>query len=131
MFDREPPDETLRSARVVLLGDAAHPMSPFKGQGANQALLDALALARALATMSLDAALVHYQREMVQRVRSKVLGSRAAVLRLHSAATTDAEQVARARGIDDELVRVRSRVNAATPDIDNAVLACLRGERSE
>jgi salicylate hydroxylase len=36
------------SRRVILIGDASHPMSPFKGQGANQALLDALNLARSL-----------------------------------------------------------------------------------
>lgn len=38
-----------RCSRVTMLGDAVHPMSPFKGQGANQSLLDAVALARALA----------------------------------------------------------------------------------
>ena len=37
-----------RLSRVTIIGDAAHPMSPFKGQGANQALIDGVSLARAL-----------------------------------------------------------------------------------
>lgn len=37
---------------VTLLGDASHPMSPFKGQGANQAILDAVSLAKCLEMLS-------------------------------------------------------------------------------
>jgi salicylate hydroxylase len=46
MLEKEDPHGYPR--RVTMIGDASHPMSPFKGQGANQALLDALALARSL-----------------------------------------------------------------------------------
>ena len=48
--------------RVVHLGDAAHRSSPQLGQGANMALLDAAALARALKDPDLDIALLNYRR---------------------------------------------------------------------
>ncbi len=51
-------------APVVLIGDAAHAMSPQLGQGVNMALMDAMALRDALRTEpSLEAALARYERE--------------------------------------------------------------------
>ncbi|MFV0490803.1 MAG: FAD-dependent oxidoreductase [Pseudorhodobacter sp.] len=46
--------------RIAYIGDAAHRASPQLGQGANMALLDALALARALQHHPLDDALPAY-----------------------------------------------------------------------
>lgn len=47
LYDREPlPRWTI--GRLTLLGDAAHPMLPHQGQGANQAIEDAVALATLL-----------------------------------------------------------------------------------
>jgi len=84
-----------QSAHVTLIGDAAHPMSPFKGQGANQALLDALALARAIkngcspvspwqeASVRVGV-LAEFESEMLARSASKVQDSAEAAQFLHS-----------------------------------------------
>jgi len=68
---------------VVLIGDAIHPMSPFKGQGANQALVDAWKLATLLASNAVNP-IEEYEREMVARVTPKVQLSARAVEELHS-----------------------------------------------
>ncbi|TCV96382.1 2-polyprenyl-6-methoxyphenol hydroxylase-like FAD-dependent oxidoreductase [Luteibacter rhizovicinus] len=58
-------------ARMVVIGDAAHAMSPQLGQGANMALLDAAALADALADHGdVDKALDAYRRERRGHVRT-------------------------------------------------------------
>lgn len=83
---------------VTMLGDAAHPMSPFKGQGANQALLDAILLSRKLYKSvcvdktsknvslndSITTALTEFEEEMLDRSAIKVLKSANAAQFLHS-----------------------------------------------
>lgn len=82
---------------VTILGDAAHPMSPFKGQGANQALLDAVLLARKIHSVvrqnkkesqpiheRIPKALSEFEDEMIRRSSVKVKKSAEAAKFLHS-----------------------------------------------
>ncbi len=89
------PKSLQKHEKITLLGDAAHPMSPFKGQGANQALLDALSLARSITkgchTHSdwqkngiREAVLNSYESEMLKRSAVKVIDSATAAQFLHS-----------------------------------------------
>jgi 2-polyprenyl-6-methoxyphenol hydroxylase-like FAD-dependent oxidoreductase len=75
LFDREPIADWGRGP-VTLLGDAAHPMLPHAGQGAAQALEDAVALGQALRLAAdrsaIDAALRHYERVRAARTRRVV-----------------------------------------------------------
>ena len=97
VYDREllKPELLEKVGAVTLIGDAAHPMSPFKGQGANQALLDALALARGIATGCRPLSqwreaglrknvLTEFESEMLLRSASKVKDSADAASFLHS-----------------------------------------------
>lgn len=61
IYDREPLGEVWGDGRVTLLGDAAHPMTPNLGQGACQAVEDAVVLARCLAEGPAEDALRLYE----------------------------------------------------------------------
>ncbi|MFC8721212.1 FAD-dependent monooxygenase [Kitasatospora sp. NPDC057198] len=67
------------AGRIALLGDAAHAMTPNLGQGACQALEDAVTLAAALAAApTVEAALARYDAERRPRSRSVARAARQA-----------------------------------------------------
>jgi salicylate hydroxylase len=102
LYDREPlPIWT--KGRLTLLGDAAHPMLPHLGQGANQSIEDGMALATILAGVTratVPEALRAYEKLRRERVADVQLGARKNGLRYDSAYSDlglrDAEIVAHA-----------------------------------
>ncbi|MFF0577825.1 FAD-dependent monooxygenase [Streptosporangium saharense] len=78
MYDRSPLDRWT-DGRVTLLGDAAHAMLPFLGQGACQAVEDAAVLAgclREATPETADRALLRYEEIRKPRASQVQLGSR-------------------------------------------------------
>jgi salicylate hydroxylase len=74
--DREPLQEYTQG-RVVMLGDAAHPMTPFLGQGACIAIEDGMILGRAFAAANnIGQAFSTYERARKERANAVQLGSR-------------------------------------------------------
>jgi 2-polyprenyl-6-methoxyphenol hydroxylase-like FAD-dependent oxidoreductase len=104
LYDR-PPLERVSVGRIALTGDAAHPMLPNLGQGAGQAIEDAVVLGEELAAPDVVAALGRYgarraghtadvvrasrQMSRIAHLRSPVAaGLRNAVLRVSSPSAT-------------------------------------------
>jgi salicylate hydroxylase len=84
LFDRDPLPRW-SEGRVTLLGDACHPMYPFMGQGAAQAVEDGAALAACLSAEPADpaAALGRYEKLRLSRVSRVQAMSRANKTRFH------------------------------------------------
>ena len=69
--------KTWTVGRVSLLGDAAHPMLPFLGQGAGMTIEDGVVLARCLFTSdSVEEALQRYEAARVERTALVTNGAR-------------------------------------------------------
>src|SRR3954468_11168645 len=86
LYDREPLP-TWSKGRLTLLGDAAHPMLPHLGQGANQSIEDGMALAVILShadSAGVPAALQAYELRRRERVADVQLGARLNGLRVDS-----------------------------------------------
>lgn len=107
LLDRRPTGRWT-GERIALLGDAAHPMLPFLGQGACQALEDAQALGHALlAEADIPAALRTYEARRRKRAARIVTGSRHMGRLAHLRAAPLRAMRDRAMAMTPERVRMR------------------------
>jgi salicylate hydroxylase len=91
LFDREPLARWV-AGHCTVVGDAAHPMLPFLGQGAAMGIEDGLVLARAFdAAPGVSAALARYSDARRERTTWVMLKSRETGLAYHSGAPTSRE----------------------------------------
>ena len=75
LYEREPMPSWSKG-RIVLLGDACHPMLPFMAQGAGMAIEDAVVLARCLAEAPDEQGIAAYERARWDRTAKIQHGSR-------------------------------------------------------
>ena len=110
LYDRDPIPRWTRG-RVTLLGDAAHPMLPYLGQGACQALEDGAVLATALTAEAADplTGLARYEGTRRPRASRVVLTARERGLSNHLASPWATMR-------RDLLIAVRRRLNRRDPE---------------
>jgi salicylate hydroxylase len=110
LYDRDPIPRWTRG-RVTVLGDAAHPMLPYLGQGACQAIEDGAVLATALSAEASDpvTGLARYERTRRPRASQVVLAARERGLSNHLTSR-------RAAWRRDLLIAWRRRVNRRDPE---------------
>ena len=86
--DKKPTrNASLPSTRIILIGDAAHAISPFAGNGANMALMDGCDLARLMLeaqTADLAAVIARYDKMSVPRNERALKFSHRTISAVHS-----------------------------------------------
>jgi salicylate hydroxylase len=127
LYDRDPIPRWTRG-RITLLGDAAHPMLPYLGQGACQAIEDGAVLASALSASPGDpaTALDRYERTRRPRASRVVLTARERGLSNHLTSPLAAlrrdvaiawRRATRPRDLDGRGASWIADYNATAPDV--------------
>lgn len=118
-YDRAPPRAMVRG-RLALLGDAAHPMTPYQGQGANLAIRDGLDLASALIGQDSATGLSEYDRQATRRAKSAVESSKKAAKSFHLTSAS------KAWCRDTRLRALHAGLRLATLNNDGATVSASR-----